>query len=339
MGEIVGGRASSAQIAAFAFGLRVMGESPEQIRELVEAALSNAVLVPVDGLALDVVGTGGDRAHSINISTLSAVVAAAAGARVVKHGNRAASSQCGSADVLEALGVPLAETPEQVTATLDELGIGFCFAPMFHPGFRHAGPVRKELGVPTYFNILGPLVNPAQPGAALVGCADASRLPLMAEVLAARGVTALVVRGDDGLDEISTATTSTYTLTGRMGTSSGVIDPSGLGLPAATAADLRGGTPDVNARLSRELLDPASAGIPSRAREAVELNAAAALAVWRLAGGDLPGLGTAPVPDLDHTHDWLIAQLAELLPVAHEAIASGRAAGLLDRWSGNSTTD
>lgn len=332
MGRIMRGEASDAQIAAFAFGMRVAGERPEQIRALVEEVLAQAVQVSVEGLALDVVGTGGDRAHSINISTLAAIVAAAAGATVVKHGNRAASSQCGSADVLEALGVHLAQTPEDVLDSLEGVGIGFCFAPMFHPGFKHAAAARKEMAVPTFFNILGPLANPAEPAAALIGCADEARIELMADVLEARGVRALVVRGADGLDEVSTTGPSSYLLAGPHGVVSGTLDPADYGVARATVEDLKGGTPDVNARLSRELLDPARADTPDRARDAVEVNAAAALAMWRLAGGVVPGLEPVGVPQPGEESRWLDEQIAALLGPAHDAIASGRAAELLDRW-------
>src|SRR4051812_44031467 len=192
MGEIMAGDASPAQLAAFAVLLRAKGETAEEFGGLVRAMLDRATPLPIDGTAVDVVGTGADRAHTVNISTMAALVVAGSGRRVIKHGNRAASSACGTADVLEQLGVVIDLPPEGVARTVAEVGIGFCFARVFHPGMRHAGPVRAELGVPTFFNFLGPLTNPARVTAAAVGCADRRMAPLMAAVLAARGDTALV---------------------------------------------------------------------------------------------------------------------------------------------------
>ncbi|MBV9728947.1 MAG: anthranilate phosphoribosyltransferase, partial [Pseudonocardiales bacterium] len=208
MDQVMSGVATQAQIAAFMVALRAKGETPAEIAGLADGMLSHAYRVQVPQRAVDVVGTGGDQAHTVNISTMAALVTAAAGAPVIKHGNRAASSQCGAADVLEALGVALDLGPEQVARCVAEAGIGFCFSPLFHPAMRHAAAVRREIGIPTAFNFLGPLINPAQPDAALVGCADLRMAPVMAQVLADRGVSALVVRGDDGLDEITTTTTT-----------------------------------------------------------------------------------------------------------------------------------
>ena len=205
--------------------------------------LAHAVPVPLTAPGLDIVGTGGDRAHTVNISTMAALVAAAAGAPVVKHGNRAASSQTGTADVLERLGVPLSLPPEAVLACVDDAGIGFCFAAAFHPAMRHAAAPRRELGVPTVFNVLGPLANPAQPAAALIGCADARLAPVHGGGARARGTRALVVRGDDGLDELTPATTTSVwdVRPGRRGPCR-PIDPQALGLAAPAEGALRGGT-------------------------------------------------------------------------------------------------
>ncbi len=177
MSEIVSGSATPAQIAAFAIALRAKGETPAEIAGLAAALLEHAVRVDVPGDAVDVVGTGGDRAHTVNISTMAAVVAGAAGAKVVKHGNRAATSQAGAADLLEALGIPLDLGPEAVAQCVAEVGIGFCFAARFHAGLRHTGVPRREMGVPTAFNFLGPLANPAQPTAGAVGCFDLRMAP------------------------------------------------------------------------------------------------------------------------------------------------------------------
>jgi anthranilate phosphoribosyltransferase len=209
MGEILGGDATPAQIAGFAVALRAKGETAEELAGLSGAMLDRATPIEVPGRLLDVVGTGGDRSMSVNISTMAAIVAAGAGARVVKHGNRSASSQSGSADVLEALGIRLDLPADQVAALATEAGITFCFSAAFHPAMRHAAVPRRELGVATAFNLLGPLTNPTRPAASAIGCADGRRAPVVAAVLADRGVDAWVFRGDDGLDELTTTTTST----------------------------------------------------------------------------------------------------------------------------------
>lgn len=208
MERIMSGEASAAQIAGFLMALRAKGESSAEILAVADVMLAHAHRIEVPGPAVNVVGTGGDRANTVNISTMSALVAAAAGVTVVKHGNRAASSRSGTADCLEALGVDLTLAPEQVAAVGAQAGITFCFAQKFHPSMRHAGPVRAELGVPTVFNVLGPLTNPAQPQFAAVGVADARMAPLVAGVFAARGKRTAVFRGDDGLDELTLTTTS-----------------------------------------------------------------------------------------------------------------------------------
>jgi anthranilate phosphoribosyltransferase len=263
---------------------------------------------------VDVVGTGGDQAHTVNISTMAAVVVAAAGVPVVKHGNRAASSASGAADVLEALGVAIDLPPEGVAASVAEAGIGFCFAPVFHPAMRHTGPVRRELGVPTAMNILGPLTNPAQPPAALVGSADARLAPVLAEVLAGRGSSALVVRGDDGLDELTTTSTSTVWVVGAGEVRRETVDPEALGLPLVRREDLRGGDAAANAVVFRSLLD----GAPGPVRDAVLLNAAGALVAF-------DGVDAGPPVDLH-------AALSAALVRAADAVDSGAAGRLLARW-------
>ncbi len=208
MGEILGGEATPAQIAGFAVALRSKGETIDELEGLVEAMYEHATPLVVTGRVLDVVGTGGDRSMSVNISTMAAIVAAGAGAPVVKHGNRSASSKAGSADVLEALGIRLDLPATEVARVGEEVGITFCFAAAFHPALRHAAVPRRELGVGTTFNFLGPLAHPARPEAQAIGCADVRMAPLMAGVFARRGVDAWVFRGDDGLDELTTTTTS-----------------------------------------------------------------------------------------------------------------------------------
>ncbi|MGH3774409.1 MAG: anthranilate phosphoribosyltransferase [Pseudonocardiaceae bacterium] len=311
MDQVMTGAATPAQMAAFVVALRVKGETPAEIAGLAGGMLSHARRVHVPERAVDVVGTGGDQAHTVNISTMTALVTAAAGAPVVKHGNRAASSKCGTADVLEALGVAIDLGPEQVVQCVAEVGIGFCFAPLFHPAMRHAAGVRREIGVPTAFNFLGPLTNPAQPDAGLVGCADLRMAPVMAQVLADRGVSALLVRGDDGLDEITTTTTTSVWVINGGAVQRDQLDPAALGVPVARREDLRGGDAVTNADVVRRLV----AGDPGPVRDAVLLNSAAALATHRGLTGDL-------VDDLMGT-----AQRAA------EAIDSGAAAALLERWA------
>jgi anthranilate phosphoribosyltransferase len=321
MAEIMSGEANPVQVAAFAVLLRAKGESPEELGGLAATMLEHAAGVPLAGPALDIVGTGGDRAHTVNISTMAALVAAGAGARVAKHGNRAASSACGAADLLEALGVVIDLPGEAVARCVAEVGIGFCFAPVFHPGFRHASVPRRELGVPTAFNFLGPLTNPARPTAQAVGCADARMAPVMAAVLAARGTEALVFRGDDGLDELTTTTTSRVWVVHGGTVTEGVVDPAEFGIRPADPAALTGADASYNAGVARRLL----AGETGPVRDAVVLNAGAALAAYGGLGDG--GLG-----------DGLAAALPAGIARAEAAIDSGAAAGLLARWEELSTS-
>jgi anthranilate phosphoribosyltransferase len=314
MDHVLSGEATAAQLAGFLVALRAKGEAPSEVAGLATAMLRHARRVVVDRPAVDVVGTGGDQARTVNISTMAAVVVAAAGVPVVKHGNRAASSASGAADVLEALGVAIDLPPAGVAACVDDAGIGFCFAPVFHPAMRHTGPVRRELGVPTAMNVLGPLTNPAQPPAALVGCADARLAPVLAEVLAGRGTSALVVRGDDGLDELTTTTTSTAWVVGTGEVRRETVDPAVLGIAPATRDDLRGGDAQVNAAVFRRLLG----GELGPVRDAVLLNAAGALVAF-------DGVAAGPPADLH-------AALAVALGRAARAVDVGAAEGLLTRW-------
>jgi anthranilate phosphoribosyltransferase len=310
MGEILSGEATPAQIAGFAVSLRAKGETVEEIGGLVAAMYEQATPIEVAGRLLDVVGTGGDRSMSVNISTMAAMVAAGAGARVVKHGNRSASSQSGSADVLEALGIRLDLPPDRVAAMVDQAGITFLFAAAFNPAMRHTAVPRRELGIGTTFNFLGPLANPCRPGANAVGCADARMAPIMAGVFAARGADAWVFRGDDGLDELTTTTTSSVWVVAGGEVRTASLDPARHRLPRATTADLRGGDAAHNAAVVRRLLD----GEAGPVRDAVLLNAGAALAVYE-----------APGADVD---DALDAGLAK----ARESVDSGAARATLDRW-------
>jgi anthranilate phosphoribosyltransferase len=310
MDQVMSGQATPAQVAAFVVALRIKGETPAEIAGLAAGMLSHACRVHVPQRAVDVVGTGGDQAHTVNISTMAALVTAAAGAPVVKHGNRAASSKCGAADVLEALGVVIDLGPEQVAQCVAEAGIGFCFAPVFHPAMRQVAGVRREIGISTAFNFLGPLTNPAQPGTALVGCADLRMAPVIARVLADREVSALVVRGDDGLDEITTTTTTSIWVVEAGGVRRDQLDPAELGVPVCRRDDLRGGDAAANADAVRRLL----AGDPGPVRDAVLLNAAAALVAYHGLTGDLRN------------------DLSVMTQRAAKTIDSGAAAALLERW-------
>ncbi|MBV8933308.1 MAG: anthranilate phosphoribosyltransferase [Kutzneria sp.] len=316
MDQIMTGVATAAQVAGFAVALRAKGETPAEIGGMAAAMLAHAGTVRMHADAVDIVGTGGDQAGTVNISTMAAIVTAASGVPVVKHGARAASSKSGTADVLEALGVAIDLPGAAVARCVAELGIGFCFAPTFHPGYRVTSGPRRELGIPTAFNFLGPLTNPARPRYGLIGCASARMAPVMAGVFAERGARVLVVRGDDGLDEITTTTTTTVLVAGDGRVHAERIDPAALGVRPATADQLRGGDPSVNARVVRELVD----GRPGPVREAVLLNAAGAAATYRGLSGDL--------------HADISAARREMA----EAIDSGAAAALLDRWIALSTT-
>jgi anthranilate phosphoribosyltransferase len=321
MGEIVAGEATPAQIAAFAVALRAKGETPVEIAGLVEAMLAAAARVDLGTTlgagsardAVDVVGTGGDRAHTVNISTMSALVVAGAGVRVVKHGNRAASSMCGTADLLEHFGIPLDLGPDDVARCVADAGIGFCFAPRFHSGLRHTAAPRREMGIPTAFNFLGPLTNPAQPRAGAIGCADARMAAIMAGVFARRGDSVLVMHGEDGLDEFTT-TAPTRVWVVRNGTvRPTIVDAADLGLPRAKPEDLRGGDVLVNAEVARRVL----AGERGPVRDAVLVNAAAGLVAY-----DGPSDADPALRD----------QLAEGVERAATAIDSGAAAEVLSRW-------
>ncbi|WP_344969086.1 anthranilate phosphoribosyltransferase [Salinactinospora qingdaonensis] len=310
MNEIMSGSATDVQIAGFAVAMRAKGESVEEVTGLAQGMLDNAVAISVPGATVDIVGTGGDRAHTVNVSTMAALVAAAAGARVVKHGNRAASSSCGTADVLERLGVVIDLPPENTARVADEVGITFCFAKLFHPSLRHVAKARSELAVPTVFNFLGPLTNPARPRAAAVGVFDPAMCEVVAGVFARRGMSALVFRGDDGLDELTTTTTSSVWLVNDGQVRSTTLDPSALGIEPAQPQALRGGDVEFNAQVVRDVVGGATGAV----RDAVLLNAAAAL---------LAAEGVS-----DSLEEPLCAAYAR----AAEAVDSGAAAALLDTW-------
>ena len=311
MGEILSGNATAVQIAGFAVALRTKGETIEELQGLVDAMYEHATPLPFEGRALDVVGTGGDRSFSVNISTMAAIVAAGAGATVVKHGNRSASSKAGTADVLEQLGIRLDLSPADVARVGVEAGITFCFAAAFHPALRHAAVARSELGVGTTFNFLGPLANPARPAAQAIGCADLSMAPRMAGVFARRGVDAWVFRGDDGLDELTTTTTSRLWEVRDGDVVERLVDPQAVGVPRGTPEALRGKDAAYNAEVVRRVLD----GEQGPVRDAVLLNAGAALAVYEAA-----------------TDAVFEDRLRAGIERAAAAIDAGAAAARLDAW-------
>lgn len=290
MERIMQGEATPAQFGAFVAGLRAKGETVDEILGLVATMRRFAQRVEVGGPCVDTCGTGGDRAGTINVSTIAAFVVAGAGGRVAKHGNRAASSRCGSADLLEELGVRIDLGPEGVAACIEQAGVGFCFAPVFHPSMRHAAAARRELGVPTVFNFLGPLTNPAGARHQSLGVSDESMAPKMAEVLLRLGSAhALIFHGSDGLDELTTTGPSRVWEVRDGRVSEGVVDPAEFGIPRAAPGDLRGGTPVENAKVAVEVL----AGARGPARDIVLVNAAAAVVAADLAADLAEGYGRA----------------------------------------------
>ena len=311
MREVLEDRADKENLKKFLIALKNKGETPEEVGALVSQMYQFCAPISITERAVDTVGTGGDGAHTINISTTAAIIAAAAGSRVVKHGNRAASSKSGAGDLLEALGVAINLDGTKVAQTVAELGIGFCFAPIFHPAMRFAAPARKELATATVFNILGPLANPAKPKAAAIGVANDRMHLVMAQVLAERGVEGFVFRGDDGLDEITLATTTSVLTIGNGEISSDRIDAKDFSLANAPISALVGGDAQENARITRAIF----AGERGAPRDAVLLNAAAAIAAF------------------DGEFELSIHErLSKSLKKAAESVDSGKANSLLDEW-------
>ena len=294
MNAVLLGEASSAQIAAFVMALRSKGETADELQGMLAAVLEASEPVSLDAKfsshAIDIVGTGGDKSHSVNISTMAAFVVAGAGVPVCKHGNRAASSQCGTADVLEALGVKIDLDGEGVAQCVERAGMGFCFAPKFHPAFRHAGPTRKELGVPTAFNLLGPMANPAQVSYMVVGVGDPSMAHKMAHAIAGRGVQrAWVVHGHGGLDELSLSGDCPVVSIDHGTISEFVLNAKDLGLQPADVTAVRGGDPAHNAQVIRDTFN----GTRGAVRDIVVFNAAAGLVVAGVASHMVDGIERA----------------------------------------------
>jgi anthranilate phosphoribosyltransferase len=311
MREVLEDRAEKEDLKKFLIALKNKGETPEEVGALVAQMYQYCAPITIAERAVDTVGTGGDGAHTINISTTAAIIAAGAGSRVVKHGNRAASSKSGAGDLLEALGVAINLDGAKVEETVSQLGIGFCFAPIFHPAMRFAAPARKELATATVFNILGPLANPARPKAAAIGVASDRMHLVMAQVLAERGVEGFVFRGDDGLDEITLATSTSVLTIGNGEISSDRIDASDFSLDNAPISALVGGDAQENARITKAIF----AGERGAPRDAVLLNAAAAIAAF------------------DGEFELSIHErLSKSLKKATESIDAGKASSLLDKW-------
>ncbi|WHM39063.1 anthranilate phosphoribosyltransferase [Streptomyces sp. BPTC-684] len=310
MDRIMRGEATDAQIAGFAVALRAKGETVAEITGMVRAMYEHANLIEVPGRTVDIVGTGGDGAKTVNISTMSSIVVAGTGAKVVKHGNRAASSASGASDVLEKLGVNLDLTPRQVVQVAEEAGVTFCFAVKFHPALRYVAAARRELGIRTTFNFLGPLTNPARVKAQATGVADARMAPIVAGVLAERGSSALVFRGDDGMDELTTTATSRVWVVRDGAVREEAFDPRDVGIDLVPVEALRGADASYNADVARRLLG----GETGPVRDAVLLNSAAALVALE------PGSGS------------LEEQIRAGIAQAAEAIDSGAARRALERW-------
>ena len=317
MQQVMAGEATPAQLAGLLVALRVKGETVDEIVGFRDAVLANAQPLSVSPDVLDIVGTGGDPYGAVlNISSVASIVAAAAGVPVVKHGNRGASSASGASDVLSALGLNLDITPDRVAEVLAETGITFAFAALFHPGFRHAGPTRKELGISTLFNILGPLCNPARPNASAVGVASLERVPLVVGVFQTRGATALVYRGDDGIDKLTTTGHSHIWEVSRGFVTEHDLDPADLGIPRADIQSLLGADAAHNASVARAVL----AGEPGPVRDIVLLNAAGGLAAYEL----------SREPEL--LQEPIVQRLATQLERAASVIDSGAASAKLDEW-------
>ena len=321
MNEIMSGDATPSQIGAFMLALRSKGETVEELAGLVDVMLDNAVLLQTGSDAVDIVGTGGDLVGTVNISSMASILAAAAGVPVLKHGSRSASGKTGSSEMLEVLGIRLDLAPQQVTEVFRQVGITFFFAPVFHPAMRHVAPIRKELAIPTTFNFLGPLANPAQPIATALGVADEKIAPLMAQEIAQRGRSALVFRSQDGLDELSNTAPSTIWQVSQGSVSEHSLDPEGLGIPRVSQQQLIGGDAKHNAEIATKLFAGENFENAEAIRNVVLLNAAAGIVSYRLAKD--PNLGIVP----------LETRFTEGLALAENALTSKAAHKKLSAWS------
>ena len=317
MTQIMGGEASDAQVGAFMLALRSKGETVDELAGLVDVMLRNAVILDTGNDAVDIVGTGGDMVGTVNISSMASILTSAAGIPVMKHGSRSASGKTGSSEMLEVLGIRLDLSPERVADVFREVGITFFFAPVFHPAMRYVAPIRRELGVPTTFNFLGPLANPAQPIATSLGVANAEVAPLMASEVAQRGRSALVFRGFDGLDELTTTGLSDIWEVAGGEVRHSTLDPTHLGVAKASIADLLGGDPQHNAHIAKSLFEGSLTGPIA---DVVRLNAAAGVVAYDLA------------KDFTKIDEPLVERFDAALQKVSEALEDGRAEAKLSAW-------
>jgi anthranilate phosphoribosyltransferase len=320
MTQLISNEATPAQVGGFLLAIRTKGESVEELSGFVDVLLEHAVKPPLSPDAIDIVGTGGDQLGTVNISSMAAILASAAGYPVLKHGSRSASGKTGSSEMLEALGVNLELSPEKLAEVFEKVGISFFFAPLFHPALKNVGPIRKELGVPTTFNYLGPLANPVQPVATALGVANASVAPLMAAEMASRGRSALVFRGSDGLDELTTTGPSTVWVVSGGKVTESTFDPESLGIKKAQVSDLIGGDATENAAIARVILSPVLdlTGEQYSIRDIVALNAAAGIAAYEL---------SKSTSGFD-----LNSELKKAFDLCRETIANGKALAKLEAW-------
>ena len=317
MSQIMGGEASDAQVGAFMLALRSKGETVDELAGLVDVMLRNAVILDTGSDAVDIVGTGGDMVGTVNISSMASILTAAAGIPVMKHGSRSASGKTGSSEMLEVLGIRLDLSPERVADVFREVGITFFFAPVFHPAMRYVAPIRRELGVPTTFNFLGPLANPAQPIATSLGVANAQVAPLMAQEVAQRGRSALVFRGFDGLDELTTTGLSDIWEVAGGEVRHSTLDPAHLGIAKASLDDLLGGDPQHNAHIAKSLFEGQLSG---SILDVVRLNAAAGVVAYELAN------------DGTKLEEPLVERFDSALQQVTEALEDGRGQAKLSAW-------
>jgi anthranilate phosphoribosyltransferase len=327
MSQIMAGDASEAQMGAFMLALRSKGETVEELAGLVDVMLQHSVILDTGSDAVDIVGTGGDLVGTVNISSMAAIVASAAGVPVMKHGSRSASGKTGSSEMLEVLGIRLDLSPERVADIFREVGITFFFAPVFHPAMRFVAPVRKQLGVPTTFNFLGPLANPAQPKATSLGVANRQIAPLMAAEMAKRGRNALVFRGSDGLDELTTTGISEIWLVQGGEVREFSLNPADFGLKIVQVDQLLGGDPQHNAQVTRSLFAGDLTGNLSAVREVVALNAAGGIVAYQLDGAEI------------RSQEQLDAAFTDAIKLALTAIDSGAAAAKLSQWTAATQAD
>jgi anthranilate phosphoribosyltransferase len=320
MSQIMAGDSSEAEIAAFMLALRSKGETVSELAGLVDVMLKQAVLLDTGDDALDIVGTGGDLVGTVNVSSMASILASASGVPVMKHGSKSASGKTGSSEMLEVLGIKLDLSPQRVAEVFRQTGITFFFAPVFHPAMRHVAPIRKQLGVPTTFNFLGPLANPAQPIATSLGVANAQIAPLMAQELAERGRFGLVSRGNDGLDELTTTTTSTVWLVTPEGVQSQQLDPEDFGIKKVSQDVLTGGDAQQNAQITRDLFAGKTENNLGAVRDIVILNAAGGVVAYQAAKNP------------QRSGSSLKAQFESAIQTVTEVLDSGKASSKLEQW-------